>query len=491
MHNPHWRSAARFACLIPKPTSISQSEGNFTISQDTKIILQNENLEAASVANYLAAALRELNGFETPVCDANATQHEGNIQLTLEGDPGLGDEGYELSISPESVLLCAKCPAGLFYGVQTLRQLLPLHASGALSLPALSIRDVPRFEWRGAMLDVARHFFDVEEVKRYIDLMAHYKLNRLHLHLSDDQGWRIEIKSWPRLTEVGGRTQVGGKSGGYYTQEQYKEIVDYARSRYIMVVPEIDTPGHTNAALASYAELNSSEEAPALYEGTQVGFSTLWINSEITYRFLDDVIRELAALTPTPYIHIGGDEARSTPEEDYKKFIKRFQQIVVSHGKTAVGWNEIGEAELLPGTIAQQWIGAGYENAKRQGAKIILSPANKLYLDMKYEASTPLGLDWAGLLSVKDSYDWEPGSYMDGLEEGDILGLEAPLWTETVVTMQDIEYMAFPRLLGLAELAWSPPGQVWEEYRGRLAAHGKRMEAMGINFYRSPEVDWE
>jgi hexosaminidase len=360
-----------------------------------------------------------------------------------------------------------------------------------VSLPAVSIRDTPRFIWRGAMLDVARHFFGVEDVKRYIDLISHYKMNRLHLHLSDDQGWRIEIKSWPRLTEFGGRTQVGGSRGGCYTQEQYKEIVEYARSRYITIVPEIDTPGHTNAALASYAELNSSEEAPALYTGTEVGFSTLWINSEITYRFLDDVIRELAALTPTPYIHIGGDEARSTPEADYKKFIKRFQEIVVAHGKTTVGWNEIGEAELLPGTIAQQWVGAGYENAKRQGARIILSPANKTYLDMKYDASTPIGLDWAALISVKDAYDWDPGSYMDGLEEADILGLEAPLWTETVVTMKDIEYLSFPRVIGVAELAWSSKGQNWEEYRQRLAAHGKRMEAMGINFYKSPDVDWE
>jgi len=343
------------------------------------------------------------------------------------------------------------------------------------------------------MLDVARHFFGLEDVKRYVDLISHYKLNRLHLHLTDDQGWRIEIKSWPKLTEVGGTTQVGGRlaGGGYYTQEQYKQIVDYARSRYVVIVPEIDTPGHTNAALASYAELNSSEEAPALYEGTQVGFSTLWINSAITYQFLNDVIGELAALTPTPYIHIGGDEARSTLEEDYKNFIRHIQQIVSAHGKRTVGWGEIGEAEILSGTIAQHWVGAAYQGAKRQGAKIILSPANKTYLDMKYDDSSPLGLDWAGLISVKDAYDWEPGSYMNELEESDILGIEAPLWSETLRTMTDIEYMAFPRIIGIAELAWSPKGQSWEEYKLRLAAHGKQMEAMDINFFRSPDVDWE
>ena len=484
MHNPQ----DNYVCLIPKPTTISQWSGNFTLSGDTKIVAQKDNPETAAIAELLSSYLKEVSGYEILVSDTKNTA--GIIQLTLNNDSEVGEEGYELSINADSVHLNARRPAGLFYAVQTLRQLIPANPSETLTLPAVSIRDIPRFEWRGAMLDVARHFFSVENIKHYIDLISHYKMNRLHLHLTDDQGWRIEIKSWPRLTEVGGRTQVGGKMGGYYLQEQYKEIVEYARSRYVTIVPEIDTPGHTNAALASYAELNSSEEAPALYEGTQVGFSTLWINSEITYHFLDDVIRELAALTPTPYIHIGGDEARSTPEEDYKKFIKRFQEIVAAYGKTAVGWSEIGEAELLPGTIAQLWISAGYQNAKRQGAKIILSPANKVYLDMKYDESTPLGLDWAGLISVKDAYDWEPGSLMDGLEESDILGLEAPLWSETLLTMRDIEQMAFPRLLGVAELAWSPLGQSWDEYRQRLAAHGKRMEALGINFFRSPDVDW-
>ena len=477
--------------LIPKPTSILESEGEYIVSSKTRIVLQKENHEIAPIANLLSAYLQQVSSYEAAVVAENSDQSSGDIQLSLTEEESLGEEGYELSVTMDSIRLQAKCPAGLYYGVQTLRQFLPRGHTATVSLPAVSIRDIHRFGWRGAMLDVSRHFFGVDDVKRYIDLISHYKMNRLHLHLSDDQGWRIEIKSWPRLTEIGGSTQVGGGQGGYYTQEQYKEIVEYARSRYVTIVPEIDTPGHTNAALASYAELNSSEEAPALYTDTQVGFSSLWINSEITYKFLDDVIRELAALTPTPYIHIGGDEARSTPEEDYKKFIKRIQEIVVAHGKTSIGWSEIGEAELLPGTIAQIWIPAGYENARRQGAKIILSPANKIYLDMKYDVSTPLGLDWAGLVSVKDSYDWEPDSFMEGLEESDILGLEAPLWTETVQTMKDIEYMTFPRIPGVAELAWSPKGESWDEYRQRLATHGKRMEAMGINFFKSPDVDWE
>jgi hexosaminidase len=480
-----------FACLIPKPTSIFESEGEFVLSPNTRIVLQKENEEIASIGNLLSGYLRQIGGSDLAVLQHTGDPGQGDIHIALTMDESLGEEGYELSITPDFIQLRANRAAGLFYGVQTLRQLLPPGHSESIRLPAVSIRDMPRFDWRGAMLDVARHFFGVDDVKRYIDLISHYKMNRLHLHLSDDQGWRIEIHSWPRLTEFGGSTQVGGEKGGYYTQEQYKEIVAYARSRHVTIVPEIDTPGHTNAALASYAELNSSEEAPVLYEGTQVGFSTLWIRSEITYKFLNDVIRELATLTPTPYIHIGGDEARSTPEEDYKYFIKRVQEIVTSHGKIAVGWSEIGEAELLPDTIAQIWIPAGYENARRQGAKMILSPANKIYLDMKYDTSSPLGLDWAGLVSVKDAYDWEPGNYMEGLDEGDILGLEAPLWTETILTIKDIEYMAFPRLPGVAELAWSPRDRSWEEYRQRLAAHGKHMEALEINYFKSPDVDWE
>ncbi|HXQ34176.1 MAG TPA: beta-N-acetylhexosaminidase, partial [Anaerolineales bacterium] len=307
--------------LIPKPVSVFESEGNFVISPSTIIFSHQDNPEAVFIANLLSSSLREISGYKVPVMEQNSDHSQGNIYLSLNGDESLGKEGYELSIITDGVRLKANCPAGLFYAVQTLKQLFPIDSSGTLSLPAVSIRDIPRFAWRGAMLDVARHFIGVEDIKRYIDLISHYKINCLHLHLADDQGWRIEIKSWPRLTEVGGSTQVGGGKGGYYTQEQYKEILEYACRRYVTIVPEIDTPGHTNAALASYAELNSSEEAPALYTGMQVGFSTLWINSEITYRFLDDVIRELASLTPASYIHIGGDEAQSTPEEDYKRFI--------------------------------------------------------------------------------------------------------------------------------------------------------------------------
>jgi len=474
--------------LIPKPSAISTSTEWFTLSSTTKIITANPDAEVSAIGNYLAGYIEQHTHLKLVI--AAEDQGIGNIQLKLNNDASLGEEGYELFIQTEGIRLIAQCPAGLFYGIQTLRQIISAHQP-SLNLPTLSIRDLPRFSWRGSMLDVARHFFGVEDVKRYIDLISHYKMNRLHLHLSDDQGWRIEIKSWPKLTEIGAQTQVNGNGGGFYTQDQYKEIVEYAHSRYVMIIPEIDTPGHTNAALASYPELNVSEEAPNLYEGTAVGFSTLSINMEVTYRFLDDVVRELAAISSAPYIHIGGDEAKSTPEADYKIFIKRFQQIVFSHNKIPIGWAEIGDAELDSRTVAQHWFGAAYQGAKAQGCKIILSPANKTYLDMKYDASSPLGLDWVGLISVRAAYDWEPGDYMEKLVESDILGIEAPVWTETLVSMKDIEFMAFPRVPGLAELAWSPKGQSWDEYKHRLAKHGKHMHELGINFFKSPDVKWE
>ena len=496
--------------LIPKPAASVTSAGGFVLSHTTKIIASSAEVEIFAIGKLFANYIEQHTKFKLAVVDED--QDSGNIQLQLNDLPALGDEGYALSITTDSIHINAHRPAGLFYAIQTFRQILSAHQTTAstlrhgerktnrqdgarlstsLKLPIVSIIDSPRFSWRGAMLDVARHFFSVADVKHFIDLISHYKINRLHLHLTDDQGWRIEIKSWPKVTEIGAQTQVNGGGGGFYTQAQYQEIVAYAESRYVMIVPEIDTPGHTNAALASYAELNVSEEAPKLYEGTKVGFSSLGVHMEMTYKFLDDVIRELAAITPAPYIHIGGDETHATPKEDFKTFIKRMQAIVYAHNKIAIGWAEIGEVELNPQTIAQHWQGAAYKGAKEQGNKFIISPGNKTYLDMKYAEDTPLGLTWAGLISVKDSYNWEPGSYMDGLEESDILGIEAPLWSETLVTMRDIEFMAFPRLPGLAELAWSPKGLNWEEYKVRLAKHGKHMETLGINFFKSPDVDWE
>ncbi|MCL7454587.1 MAG: beta-N-acetylhexosaminidase [Anaerolineae bacterium] len=485
--------------LIPMPVSVTATGGVFALEAGTAIYVEPGSGELAAMGQYLADRLKPATGYRMPVLAAAGAPMAGSIYLTTAGgDPALGEEGYELTIAPDGVTLVANRPGGLFRGVQTIRQLLPPEIEspelqpGPWSMGTGTIRDYPRFAWRGAMLDVARHFFSVEDVKRYIDLLAYYKMNRFHLHLTDDQGWRIAIDTWPNLAAHGGSTQVGGGPGGYYTQAEYAGIVAYAQSRYITVVPEIDMPGHTNAALASYAVLNCDGVAPPLYTGIEVGFSSLCTDREITFQFLDDVIREIAALTPGPYLHIGGDEASATDPADYVRFIERVQGIVQAHGKQMVGWEEIAQADLSPTSIVQHWHSELAQRAAQQGVKVIMSPASRTYLDMKYDESTPLGLSWAGNISIQAAYQWDPATQVDGVTEGDVLGVEAPLWSETLEILDDIEFMAFPRLAGYAEIGWSPPdGRNWDEYRVRLGAHGPRLAAMGVNFYQSPSVPWK
>ena len=343
--------------------------------------------------------------------------------------------------------------------------------------------DSPRYEWRGVMLDVARHFFGVDDVKRFVDVIARYGFNRLHLHLTDDQGWRIEIKSWPRLAEVGGSTAVGGGPGGWYTQDDYAEIVAFAAKRGIVVVPEIDLPGHVNAALVAYPELAPAGYSPEPYTGTDVGFSSLDVTNERTYEFVEDVVGEVAALTTGAFFHIGGDEAAATPSADYVAFVERLAEIVVHHGKQLVGWEEIARANLPQGTIVQHWKDPALaERAVAQGLDIIMSPASRTYFDLKYDESTELGTTWAGYVGVRDAYDWDPG---------DVLGVEAALWSETLESFADVEYMAFPRLLALAEVANVPAAERdWEDFRARLAEHEPELAALGVNFFRSPEIPW-
>lgn len=472
----------------------------FVLSDLVDIYVRPATDEVTNIGRYLAGRLSPSAGFEISVLEAADIPPDENIHLILaEADPGLGEEGYILTITPQRVTLMAYRPAGLFRGCQTIRQLLPPSIErataqpGSWTLPTLTIRDYPRFEWRGAMLDVARHFFSVDDVKRYIDLLAYYKMNRLHLHLTDDQGWRIMIDAWPNLAAHGGSTQVGGGPGGYYTQADYADIAAYAQSRYIMVIPEIDMPGHTHAALASYASLTCDGAAPPLYTGTEVGFSSLCVGKNETLAFVGDVVREIAALTPGPYIHIGGDEALSTEEAEYRQFIEQVQAVVEAQGKHMIGWEEIAKADLQPGSVVQHWRnGEPAKSAAQQGNRVIMSPAFRIYLDMKYDETTPLGLSWAGYIDVKTAYDWDPASQVEGMPESSILGIEAPLWSETLETISDIEYMAFPRLPGYAEIGWSPlSGKDWEAYKRRLAAHGARWDAMHVNFHRAASIAWE
>jgi hexosaminidase len=478
--------------FIPKPVSVTSTGETFILKSSTGIFVQEGQQQTGQ---YLADELNKITGLSLKVETVTEMPSNG-IYLFVSGEAvELGMEGYELNISKKQITVSAGNPAGCFYGVQTLLQTLPVKVNPGepVEIATGSVSDFPEYDFRGAMLDVARHFFSVDEVKQFIDFLAAYKMNVLHLHLSDDQGWRIEIKSWPKLTEIGGSTEVGGGEGGFYTQEQYSEIVKYAQERQITIIPEIDMPGHTNAALASYPELNCNNKATELYTGTEVGFSTLCTDKEITYQFIGDVVSEISALTPGPWFHIGGDESHSTPIEDYIPFVNRVQEIVVSNGKKVIGWDEIANAAPVENATVQFW--ADIKNTTlgvEKGAKVIMSPAAKAYLDMQYDSTTHLGLHWAGYIEVDAGYSWDPATLVPGVSRENILGVEAPLWSETVTNIDEVEYLVFPRLPGYAEIGWtSPENRNWDEYKLRLAQHGKRFEAKGIDFYRSKLVPWK
>lgn len=476
--------------IIPIPVSIKVDSSSFAITQNTNIYIDTTSSELYKMATFLKNIFND----SIQIKSFSGTKTYGNIYLTLN-DSIHGYEGYELNINEEFLQLDGYNHEGVFRGIQTIKQLLPIAINDSVQhIGTGTIIDYPNYEYRGAMLDIARHFFNVDDIKAYIDWLAFYKMNVLHLHLTDDQGWRIEIKSWPNLTTHGGQTAVGGGKGGFLTQEDYKEIIKYAEERYITIIPEVDIPGHTNAALSSYAELNCDGVAPEMYTKMRVGFSTLCTDKEITYKFLDDVIGEIAAITPGHFFHIGGDESHATPLEDYIPFINKAQEIVKKHGKKVIGWDEIAHASLIDSsTVVQYWREA--ENALKgieQGAKVIMSPASKAYLDMKYHKDTELGLGWAGFIEVDTAYAWNPALIEPDIKKENIFGIEAPLWSETVTNISEVGYLTFPRLPGYAEIGWSQDSlRSWDEYKYRLAKHADRFKEMGINYYKSETVPWE
>ena len=486
--------------LLPMPVSVTPSDGSFALVSGAGIFVEPGTPEMLAIGQYLAEKLKPATGYPLPVASTTGAPCAGNLYLTSNGaDASLGAEGYELTIDSHIVRLSAPQPAGLFRGVQTLRQLLPPSIEAQTAQPGPwgiatgVVRDYPRFAWRGMMLDVARHFFTVAEVERLIELAACFKINTFHLHLSDDQGFRIALDSWPKLTTVGASTAVGGGAGGFYTQAEFSAIVAYAKARYVTIVPEIDMPGHTNAALASYAELNCNGIAPELRTDTAVGYSSLCVGNDKTYQFVADVVRELAAVTPGAYIHLGGDEAKATSVADFNAFFSKAQAPVQAAGKRLVGWDALGQLDSLPAnTVVQFWNSA--DNARKavnMNAKLLMSPATKAYLDMKYDKTTPIGQSWAAYITEQSAYEWDPATLIDGVGEAEVIGVEAPLWTEFLSTIADLEYMAYPRLPGYAELGWSKSsGRNWDEYKLRLASHGPRLQAWKVNFYRSAAIPW-
>ena len=527
------------AQIVPVPAELASVPGEtFVLRPDTRIVVAAGGAEAVPVADGLAAIMRPSTGYPLPV--SVATSQPGDIALHLTDVAELGDEGYRLEVSDAGVRLEAAEPAGLFYGVQTLRQLFPPWIEsptvrpGPWTVAGVRINDLPRYAYRGVMLDIARHFHPPAVVKRLIDQAAAYKVNVLHLHVSDDQGFRIAINGRPELTTIGGQYSINNDPGGYWTQAEYIDVVNYAAAHFMTVIPEVDTPGHNNAIVMAYAgpeanpvlpDVNCTNRTPPQWNlTTAVGYSAMCPESPNTWAIITDIINQLSAITPGPYYHLGGDEVPASilSSARYVDFVDREAQIVKAQDKIVMGWAEISQANFdqpdSPQAVAQFWnngnpTGSGGDSARRavqKGMKVVMSPANHTYLDMQQFVGSPLGLSWAGRLDVSQFYNWsgttsDPGSYipartttggvtLPAVTDADILGVEAPIWTETLRTLPDIEFQAFPRLPATAEIGWSPkvhPDRNLASFVNRLASHGTRWQLRGQNFYPSPQVPWQ
>lgn len=495
--------------MIPYPARV-ELDGGGALPLDAALVI-HAGPGTSPEARELARALAVRTGLTPTVLTEHASApRPGGIRLHLDPHAWLGPEAYTLRTDASGAEIVAATTAGLFYAGQTLVQTIATRTDGdddaTWHLPHVAIEDAPRFAYRGMMLDVARHFFPVEDVCAVIDRAASLKLNHLHLHLSDDQGWRLQIDAWPRLTGT-------APSGGFYSTADYRRIVEYAATRHMTVVPEIDMPGHTHAVGIAYPELveapvisealraqvaelgQALPEAGVPFTGWAVGFSSLRIGDEAVDRFVHDVVREVAELSPGPYLHVGGDEALGTAPADFAAFVSRAAQIVREVGKIPITWQEAGAAPELPsGTIGQYWGFVAPQDGHddlarafvRNGGGVILSPADAVYLDMKPDADSTLGLSWAnGPTSLRRAYEWEPLAVVEGLAEHDILGVEAALWTETVETLADIDALMFPRIAAAAEIAWSSPPALsaactWESFRERVAVLAPLWRAAGI-----------
>ena len=476
--------------LIPLPQSVEWGERMFRIPEEN-IICSGAGSEVA--AAWLEELLNSVNAAPQTTYGTSCGNWNLIVDATLEGR--LGEEGYLLDVTENDVTIESGTEAGLFYGIQTLRQLFPPEieqntlADSAVMLRQVHIEDQPEFSWRGTMVDVSRSFFGLDYLKRHVDRMALYKLNRLHLHLTDDQGWRIEIKSWPKLTEVGSKGSVTGGRSGFLTQEEYMELQDYAQARHIIIVPEVDMPGHIYSALVSYPELNCPENAniepkeatpPNLYSGYKVGWSRFCLEQPETYDFVSDVIGELAEITKGPWIHIGGDEIE---DPLYEEFVVKADSIVQHYGKTAIGWEEVTKAPVSSSMISQEWAG---HTESIVDVKVIQSICTNFYLDHANFPGQENTLNWCKEdgVSLENVYSFESN-------DPNVIGIEAPVWTEHVLTDEMLDDRFWPRVLAVAEVAWTYESKRdFSNFTARLAQHGDRLNEMGIHFHPSPEVEW-
>ncbi len=464
--------------LIPLPNQIIIEEGKLELNSIQEIITSLDSPRLIKATNELKNVLSTISNESIKISsDINSS----NISIHIKSNTSIEDKGesYNLSINRRGITLESPSEEGLYRGITSLKQIILISSrQNDTSIPFGDINDHASYSYRGAMLDVARHFFDTNDVKRYIDILSFYKINHLHLHLTDDQGWRIEIKKWSKLTTIGAEKEVGGTPGGFYTQEEYHDIVNYAHDHFITIVPEVDIPGHTNAALASYSELNCNGISPEIYTGIEVGFSSLCAQNDITYKFLENVIDEISAITPGPYFHVGGDESDVTSKEDFIQMMDSVVLYVKQNNKKPITWDN----NTKTADIAQYWNNESKKNIIGKSKEIIYSPASHAYLDMKYDSLSPYGLNWAGYTSVKDAYEWDPKYFSESLNEINILGIEAPIWTETVSNFDELSYLVFPRILGHAEIGWTNSKlREWDKYKLRMNKHIIHLKSLGIN----------
>lgn len=506
--------------IIPQPVSLSVQDGHFIIDRNTAIVFNTKESELRHAADFLNAFIKNISGDVLPI----NTKKSKSIVLEIKKTATIGDEGYLLEVSTNSIKIIANTKTGIVYGMQSLFQTLPqIRTNAELQVPCMKITDYPRFKWRGMHLDVCRHFFGPDLVKEYIDLMAAYKFNTFHWHLTDDQGWRIEIKKYPKLTSVGAwradrtgipwseckPTQPGEETnyGGYYTQQQIRDIVAYAKERNITIVPEIEMPGHSAAAIAAYPWLSCTQQPqPTITGGVYPpGFQSVYdVSNDSVFTFLENVLTEVMRLFPSKYIHIGGDEVDKTPwkndprcqalmkklgdtSEDQLQsyFIQRIEKFLIAHHRKLIGWDEILEGGLAPEATVMSWRGEdGGIKAAQMHHDVVMTPGTPLYFD-HYQAG-PAGEPEAigGFNTLKMVYDYNPiPKELDSTEGKYILGAQANLWTEFIPTVQQVEYMVLPRMLALSEAVWTPKEEKnYDDFYNRLQNQFKVFGEKGLNY---------
>lgn len=515
---PSWIFAQQLS-IIPQPVSIITGSGSFVIDKNTSLHFNSSDKDLQAVADYFSSCINHISGFVLK----NNNKKINSIEFSIAKTNEIGNEGYLLNVNPTSVTITANTKAGIVYGMQTLFQILPaIRTNEVLKIPAMQIKDYPRFKWRGMHLDVSRHFFSPDLIKKYIDLMALYKFNTFHWHLTDDQGWRIEIKKYPKLTQVGAwrvdeTDKVWGQRpqategetptyGGYYTQEQIKDIVKYAALRNITIVPEIEMPGHSAAAIASYPYLSCTQQPQLpMTGGNYINISSNYCaGNDSVFTFLENVLTEVIALFPSPYIHVGGDEVDKTSwhncpkcqarikkeglkneEELQSYFMKRIEKFLISKHRKMIGWDEILEGGLAPEATVMSWRGVqGGIIAATMNHDVVMTPGDPLYFNQYQGDPATEPLANGGFNTLKKVYDYEPiPNELDAIHAKYILGAQGNLWTEYITTPEHVEYMILPRMLALAEVVWSPKGSKdWNSFNERLQNHFKTFDEKGLHY---------